>query len=65
MYQKAITKLAPGYDSRHIEAYMRLEHPTLDGMSREQFAWEVGLAIACVDLGGAEMAERTAKSFGL
>lgn len=54
-----------GLDPRHIEAYMRLEHPTLDGLSRAQFSDEVSIGIACVDADGEDNAERCAQSFGL
>lgn len=52
-------------DPRHIEAYMRVGHSTLDGLSVRQFAAEVVLARDCIREGGVEMAERIAKSFGL
>ena len=44
---------------------MRLEHPTLDGLPGWQFAEEVEIAKGCVEEGGAEQAERCARSFGL
>lgn len=52
-------------DPRHIEAYMRVEHSTLDGLSVRQFAKEVCIAQACIRESGKEMAERIARSFGL
>lgn len=65
-YQAVIKKISGnGYDPRHIEAYMRLEHSTLDGLSRTQFAHEVRIGMDCVDEDGVENAERCAKSFGL
>ena len=54
-----------GIDARHVEAYMRLEHPTLDGLSKKQFEKEVTLGILCVETDGPENAEKCAKSFGL
>lgn len=53
------------YDPRHIEAYMRLEHSTLDGLSPKQFASEIEIGMACVDADGLDNAERLAKSYGL
>ncbi len=53
------------YDPRHIEAYMRLEHPTLDGLSLAQFKREVAVCAECVDAGGIDAAERNARSYGL
>ena len=52
-------------DPRHIEAYMRLEHGTLDGLSRWQFRDEVVVGLECIRQGGVEAAERCALSFGL
>ncbi|MDE2104342.1 MAG: hypothetical protein KGL39_44300 [Patescibacteria group bacterium] len=71
MYQQIIREVLAKqgsigrYDPRHIEGYMRLEHSTLDGLSRSQFASEVAISAACVDEGGIEAAERNARSFGL
>lgn len=52
-------------DPRHVEGYARLEHGTLDGLSRGQFAREVRVGIACVDEGGKAAAENLARSYGL
>lgn len=52
------------YDPRHIEAFMRLEHSTLDGLSRGQFASEVSTARVCIDEGGRDGAESLARSYG-
>jgi len=54
-----------GTDPRHVEAYMRLEHPTLDGLPKQQFADEVAIGVRCIAEDGAENAERCARSFGL
>ena len=54
-----------GMDPRHIEAYMRIEHSTLDNLSRAQFRAEVGLCIQCVLAGGEVAAEEAAQSFAL
>jgi len=54
-----------GVDPRHVEAYMRLEHPTLDGLTNAQFRHEVSIGIACVEHDGILNAERCANSFGL
>jgi len=53
------------YDPRHIEAYMRLEHSTLDGLSASQFKAEVEIGRQCVDAEGAAIAETLAVSFEL
>ena len=66
MYQNRIQRIAgPHYDPRHIEAYMRLAHSTLDGLSPEEFRFEVALGMACVDEGGLDNAERLARSCAL
>jgi hypothetical protein len=65
MYRDLIRTIAPTYDPRHIEAFMRSEHPTLDGLSPSRFRSEVRMAAACIDEGGAVFAEKIARSFGL
>lgn len=64
-YQEQIRKLAPGHDPRHIEAYMRLEHDALDGLSAAQFRREVRIAVECIRAGGLANAESLALSMGL
>ena len=54
-----------GYDPRHVEAFMRLEHRTLDGLSLPAFESEVGIAVQCIDSVGRDVSEQTARSFGL
>jgi len=54
-----------GVDPRHIEAYMRVEHPTLDGLSLQTFMKEVQIGVECVRDGGVGAAENLAESFGL
>jgi hypothetical protein len=53
------------YDPRHIEAYMRIGHGTLDHLDARAFRAEVQIAIDCIRFGGVEQAEECAKSFGL
>jgi hypothetical protein len=52
-------------DPRHVEAYMRLEHPTLDGLSALAFKKEVKVSIQCIDASTPEGNEAAAQSFGL
>jgi hypothetical protein len=54
-----------GTNPRWVEAYMRLEHPTLDGLSRAQFSKEISIAIQCIKADGEENAERLAVSYRL
>lgn len=65
MYQDRIKAIAPTYDPRHIEAFMRSERGTLDDLSPARFRAEVKMAALCINEGGLEFAERIAKSFGL
>lgn len=53
------------YDPRHVEAYMRLEHSTLDGLDQRQFWNEVATAVECINIGGVDDAEALAQSYGL
>jgi len=53
------------YDPRHIEAYMRLEHSTLDALTRDRFNEEVSIAVECINVDGVSNAESLALSFGL
>ena len=66
-YQRAIAAMpkANGYDPRHIEGYMRLQHDILSRLSKQQFSREVRLCVECIKEGGIEAAERNAQSFGL
>ena len=65
-YADQIRAIAPTqYDPRHVEAYMRTQHSTLDHLSPRYFRSEVRIAMSCIDEGGIEMAERIAQSFGL
>ena len=52
-------------DPRHIEAYMRIGHPTLDGLSYPEFCFEVAVAIECVAAEGVQGAEALAQYFSL
>ena len=71
MYQQMIREILAKqghvgkYDPRHIEAFMRLEHGTLDALSPAKFRAEVAICAECVDEGGTLGAEDLAKSFGL
>lgn len=51
-------------DPRWVEAWMRSEHPTLDGLSRERFNVEVSIAAVCA-ANDVAMSEKLARSYGL
>ena len=71
LYQEAIREdmAALGFIGRHdpatIEAWMRLEHGTLDGLSPSRFRAEVATSIECAD--ASTPAENTSlcESYGL
>jgi hypothetical protein len=50
---------------RHVEAYMRVGHPTLDGLSALTFREEVRLAVLCVEAVALVKSEALARSYGL
>lgn len=52
-------------DPRHVEAWMRLEHGCLDGLSPAQFHHEVHTALECIAASAASENEDLAASFGL
>jgi len=52
-------------DPRHIEAWLRLEHGCLDGLSPAQFASEVKIALECIGAATAQENESLARSYGL
>ena len=63
-YARMIQRLAPDHDPAHIEAWMRLEHSTLDGLG-PRFVREVATAVACVEAAGVAESDQLARSFGL
>lgn len=62
-YQGMIEPLARGHDPRQIEAFMRCQHGTLDGLYPAQFRKEVNLAIDCI-MADPDLAESLAQSYG-
>lgn len=52
-------------EPRYIEAWMRLEHGTLDALSPSQFHAEVMQATECVKASSRRENESLAKSYGL
>jgi hypothetical protein len=47
-YQNLIQQIAPEANPRHVEAWLRIEHGTLDHLSRPRFEREVAIALACI-----------------
>lgn len=64
-YQRLIAQHTREIDPRHIEAWMRVEHPTLDGLSREELLGAMYRAIADHLEAGDAMSESLAATFGL
>ena len=67
-YQNMMTKagwIPKGIDPRHVEAYIRLEYPTLNSLPDSTFRREIKIALGCIREAGIDAAERCAKSFGL
>ena len=66
-YQDLIRDLLKGrkYDPRHIEALMRVQHGTLNHLSRECFVRAIKICTKVIDKIGKDEAEETAKNYGL
>lgn len=65
-YRERILELAPAYDPRHVEGFMRCScGGTLDHLDESWFRREVRIAVGCIRTGGMAFAEKIAKSYGL
>jgi hypothetical protein len=64
MYRTKIEALT-SHDPRHVEAWMRLEHGTLDHLDAARFESEVCIANACITEAGVSESESLALSYGL
>jgi hypothetical protein len=64
-YQRVIAKHVRDTDPCHVEAWMRLSHPTLDGLSRSEFLAAMYEALGQVQDAGPAESEALAASFGL
>jgi hypothetical protein len=64
-YQRVIAEHVRDTDPRHVEAWMRLAHPTLDGLSRSEFLTAMYEALGQVQDAGPDESEALAASFGL
>lgn len=65
LYSAMIQRLAPDHDPAHVEAWMRLKHATLDGISTLEFAREVAIAVECITQAGLGESDELAQSFDL
>ena len=64
-YQRYVAERTKDIDPRHVEAQMRLEHSTLDRLSRGEFTETMYAALAAALDAGPEESEALAASFGL
>jgi hypothetical protein len=64
-YQRFIAERTKDIDPRHVEAWMRVEHSTLDGLSRTEFTEAMYAALAAALDAGPDESEALAASFGL
>lgn len=63
--QRYIAERTRDIDPRHVEAWMRTEHPTLDGLTAQQFTDAMYAALGSAMDAGPEQCEALAASFGL
>jgi hypothetical protein len=54
-----------GSNPAHVEAWMRIEHGTLDALSPTEFRREVAIAIACANASSTDENDALAASFGI
>lgn len=50
---------------RHIEAWMRLKCPALEGLTPEEFLTELAIAIRCAEIAGDDASDALARCFGV
>ena len=65
IYQRFIAERTLDIDPLHVEAWMRSEHPTLDGLSQEELTGAMYRALANHFDAGNEASEALAASLGL
>jgi hypothetical protein len=62
---ETIVRLAPGEDPAHVEAWMRLEHGTLEQIDRVLIAGAVNNATERVRVAPSHISESLARFYGL
>jgi hypothetical protein len=65
LYQRRIARRTSDVDPRHVEAWMRLEHRTLDGLSAAEFDRQIDIAVAAIATAVPTESEALTASFGL
>ena len=63
-YQQRISKIVPTANPAQVEAFMRVGHNTLDGLSEREFSSECRLCAAAAAQDPA-LANRLVRSYGL
>lgn len=63
--RQRIAELAPGYDPRHVEAFLRAQEVRLDAPDDPYFLASVTLAMRDIDREGLNFAESLAQRLGL
>ncbi len=53
------------YDPADVEAWIRVGHSTLDGLSASEFRREINEACACIEEASADETRAVRESFGL
>ena len=64
-YQRFIAERTKDIDPRHVEAWMRVGHPVLDGLSRQEFTEAMYQALGDAMDAGPDASDALAASFGL
>ena len=64
-YQRFIAEHVKDTNPRHVEAWMRLVHPALDGLSRSEFLAAMYEALGQIQDAEPEESEALAASLGL
>ena len=64
-YQRHIAEWTRDIDPRHVEAWMRVEHPTLHGLTTQQFDDAMYAALGSTMDAGPEESEALVATFGL
>jgi hypothetical protein len=64
-YQQMVAEIVKDVPAHQVEAWMRLEHGTLDGLTQNEFNVEARLAAKVAKHAGPMASKELADSFGL
>lgn len=65
MIQTTLSLLNQQADPAHVEAWMRVENPTLDAMTPTRWVREVRAAVECIESEDIAVSDDLARSYGL